>query len=281
MQNLNINTSGKTVTCDNTNVIINTNGSIRLESCYVEGTEQKYNYENRKLTKVSTNDNSTSPSTTYNAYSVGDTFTLNGDSYHIIENSGTSQDYVVALKDIPLTVSEVETYGVGHINGHVKSGPYIAGRAYDTNGYGNLLYYSNKDTCGYNGTEWVFTDCKTSYDDSEVRYAVDAWALDTFKHNELKTVDNYKARLLKYDELTSNLGYAIGLGTTGPSSNGVTPDWVYSNQYNYWTMSSKDDSSSYVWYVSNDGGYLNNCQVNEYANALRPVINVYKDKLPE
>ncbi len=44
---------------------------------------------------------------TYAAYSVGDSFTLNGDSYHIIADSGVSQDYVVALKDTPLTTSEV------------------------------------------------------------------------------------------------------------------------------------------------------------------------------
>ena len=40
---------------------------------------------------------------TYDSYSVGDTFTLNGDGYHIIDDSGTSQDYVVALKDTAIS----------------------------------------------------------------------------------------------------------------------------------------------------------------------------------
>ena len=92
LTSLDIQTSGQTVKCDNTNVIINTNGSIRLENCYVEDSNQKYNYDNKKLEKIS---NST---TTYKVYSVGDTFTLSGDSYHIIADSSESQDYVVALK---------------------------------------------------------------------------------------------------------------------------------------------------------------------------------------
>ena len=47
---------------------------------------------------------------TYDAYSIGDTFTFNGDSYHIIEDSSTSDDYVVALKDTALS-NTASSYG--------------------------------------------------------------------------------------------------------------------------------------------------------------------------
>ena len=165
LTSLDIQTSGKTVICDNTNVTIKTNGSIRLESCYVEDSNQKYNYDNKRLEKIS---NST---TAYKAYSVGDTFTLNGDSYHIIADSGVSQDYVVALKDTPLTVEEVETYGAGHVNVYTKmNGKALDVSYYDSNvgyninsGYGGISYYSAED-CG-NGN---YENCKSDYDESEV-----------------------------------------------------------------------------------------------------------------
>ena len=146
-----IHTSGEEVICDDI-VNIKADGKISLTNCYVSGTDEKYNYDNRKLTKVSTNDTSTNPSTTYNAYSVGDTFTLNGDSYHII-SVPANEDYVVALKDNPLTATEITSAG-GTV-GYTYS---------DTNQTGGMAYHASSST----------------YGTSTIKSVVDTWANNKF-----------------------------------------------------------------------------------------------------
>ena len=247
LTSLDIQTSGQTVKCDG-NVIINTNGSIRLENCYVEDSNPKYNYDNKKLEKIS---NST---TTYKVYSVGDTFTLSGDSYHIIADSSESQDYVVALKDTPLTVSEITAPDGVTVNDNLGDGSV-----------GGVPYHASSG----------------EYSISYVKQIVEAWTGTKFKNSELKTVDGYSARLIQLQELTGSLGYewtdngSFALWKKTES----TPNWVYNSAY--WTMSSEDDSSSIVWCVNNNGSLGRNYNVGYASEAVRPVINVYKDKLPE
>ena len=274
ISSLGINTSGKTVTCDNTNVIINTNGSIRLESCYVEGTDQKYNYDNKKLEKISSN-----TQTTYKAYSVGDVITVANEQYYVIANSETSSDYVTALKATPLTTSEVTTYGAGHINVNNR----YNGAVYDNNGRGGMAYYTS-ETCGYVNGSWVNDGCTTAYASSEVKYAVDAWAAAKFQNSELKEVNGYSARLITFDEVHS-FGYGDEPSDCGggycpyyPKTDSV-PGWIYNNNYWYWTMNPYESSSFYVWYVYNDGSLNNSGVSTNLHGAVRPVINVYKSKI--
>ena len=144
-----------------------------------------------------------------------------------------------------------------------------------------MAYYTN-ESCYSTSHSSYTTGCKTEYADSEVRYAVDAWAAAKFT-DELETVDGYSARLLKLEEL-GNLGYEWG-PTCATCSNGwiktaSVPSWVYSNNYWYWTMSQYNDYSTNVWYVD-EGGNVSTTYVNYNNGAVRPVINVYKDKLPE
>ncbi len=155
-------------------------------------------------------------------------------------------------------------------------------QASDLNGYGGMAYYSSAD-CGY-GSDSNNTDsgCTTSYNSSEIKYVVDAWAADKFKNDELKKVDNYKARLISLDDLTNNLGYSLGQvnpSTMGYVKSEFTPSWVYSGNL-YWTMSQYQDSSSDVWIVNYDGNLSDNGVYNfSGSGAVRPVINLYKSKL--
>ena len=272
LKNLNIHTSGEEVIYDDT-VSIKDDGKISLTNCYVSGTDEKYNYENRRLEKVNTNTTST-----YKEYSVGDTFTLNGDSYHIIENSGASQDYVVAFKDTPLTTSELNTHGAGHLNMYnTDSESDYYQQAYDTNGIGGMSSFTSK-TCNYIDD----SGCTTSYATSEIKYAVDAWTAAEFTNSELKTVDGYSARLINYDEIPierkeicTGSCYEVDI---------ISYDWIYNSDYWYWTMTPWQDgdnpSFSNVWGVNNVGE-LEIYGVYDISGAVRPVINVYKDKLPE
>ena len=210
-------------------------------------------------------------------------------NFHVIKDSGTSQDYVTLLLDTPLTATEVNTYGgVGTANNHVNkyvtsntSASYYQ-KAYDYNSAGYLAFYSS-ETCGYDSNNnWVTTGCNNNYADSDIKYVVDAWALDKTTSSDLKEIDGYKARMITYDELTDELGYEkASSGTIMPSSNGDTPNWVWNsgNNAGYWTMSGVADSTDRAWYVlGNDGGLLGSNVSNNYGS-VRPVINLLKSAI--
>ena len=236
----------------------------------------KYELVNTNQCKIETiNNKNTEKEIVYKAYNIGDEIIYNGMKFYVIAPSDTKQDYVTLLKDEPLTVDEVNTYGEGHINRYTSSS---VGTAYNRNGYGGMAYYSS-ETCGKVNGSSVYDGCITDYNTSEIKYVVDGWSKATLTQSELKEVEGYKARLLIHGELTTNLGYAKQTGTTPPSSNGETPSWVYSSDYYYWTMSTWNDSASSVWLVYRDGR-LNSTGVSNYGNGVvRPVINLKKSAI--
>ena len=186
-------------------------------------------------------------------YNIGDQVTYNGMDFYVIANSDKTKDSVTLLKAEPLTVDEVNKYGVGHINKYTSANQGTVGN-WQINGYGGMTYYSSEN-CGYVNGSWVTEGCTTDYDASEVKYAVDAWAVDKLNVNDLtKDSLGYTARLLTYEELTINLGYTRDVGATSMSLNTEkTPSWVYNERYYYWTMSQYDNSNSNIWYVYVDG----------------------------
>ena len=204
-------------------------------------------------------------------------------NFYVIENSDENSDSVTMLKAEPLTVDEVNTYGAGHVNRYTSSS---VGTAYNNNGYGGMTYYSS-ETCGYpNGSSGssVTTGCTTDYAQSEVKYAVDAWAKDKFQASDLKEDSlGYKARLLSIDDLTTNFGYEkTNSSTLYPSTNGdTTPSWVYNSNYWYWTMSQYEDSALYVWGVYSAGDLNRGYSVyyDGYGGAVRPVVTLLKSAL--
>ena len=176
--------------------------------------------------------------------------------------------------------------GVGTANNHVNkyvtsntSASYYQ-KAYDYNSAGYLAFYSS-ETCGYDSNNnWVTTGCNNNYADSDIKYVVDAWALDKTTSSDLKEIDGYKARMITYDELTDELGYEkASSGTIMPSSNGDTPNWVWNsgNNAGYWTMSGVADSTDRAWYVfGNNGGLGINY---DGRGPVRPVINLLKSAI--
>ena len=192
----------------------------------------------------------------YKVYNVGDKISLNSEDYYVIEKSGIGQDYVAALKDLPLTVAEVNQYGgVGTVNNHVnKYTQSSEGTAYNKNGYGGVAYLSS-DTCN-NG---VTSGCTYDYMLSDVKYILDAWAADKFLNDELKKVDGYYTRLLKKNEY-----------------NNISSNYTFHKNYQpYWSMSVYISGyPQYVWDFGN-----NATVVFDYKDVVRPVINVYKSVL--
>ena len=272
---LTIEYSGKEVVCGVAK--LNEDSSVYLSECTVGGVEVKDSsaddgwYHYGKSDKV-----------VYQTYSIGDEVTYNGMNFYVIADSDENSDSVTMLKAEPLTVDEVNTYGVGHVNRYTSSS---VGTATNQNGYGGMTYYSS-ETCGYVNSSWVETGCTTDYAQSEVKYVVDAWALDKFQSSDLSVdATGYSARLITLEELQSNLGYDISISTV-PSQNGDTPSWVYNNNYQYWTMTYDTIKSYRVWYIYNDGSLLTNyCSVCPYGGVydnyenVRPVITILKSAI--
>ena len=261
LDNLEISYNGPKVVCAQKS--LNYDGTVYMTNCSV----------NDLVVSDSSNKDG------YYHYKEKDEVTYNGIDYYVIKHSNEQSDTVTLLKKDPLTVDEVNKYGVGHVN--VNAHLNYQGTAYDVNGYGEMAYYSS-ETCGYTSASGyktsVETGCMTDYAKSEVKYVVDAWALDKLKASDLKEdKTGYSARLITYDELTDNFGYERSNESTVPSSsNGKTPSWVYSNWY--WTMSTVEDSASSVWEVASLG--IIHHQGNVYRiNAVRPVITILKSAL--
>ena len=233
LDNLTIEYTGNEVVCNIKT--LNEDGSIYLSECSVKGT---------KVKDTSTEDGyyhyGKTSSIAYQSYKIGDVVTYNGMNFYVIADSDEKSESVTLLKETPLTVDEVNTYGgVGTANNHVNmyftfdtSDSYYQ-TAYDNNGYGGMAYYTST-TCGWNGSSRVSDGCTTDYDASEIKYVVDAWTTDKLNASDL-TEDSlgYKTRLLSFEDLTTNLGYVLDDEATFeiyiPSEN--TPSWVYNSNY--------------------------------------------------
>ncbi len=194
----------------------------------------------------------------YRVYHVGDKITLNDEDYWVIENSEVNKDYIVALKDIPLTANEVNLYGIdsngiNHINNSGTTS--TSGRvAYDFNDNCDL----NKGLSGCN-----------KYDNAQIKYVVDSWAESTFNNQELKELDGYFARLLKLTEANNNL--------LCNKSNCKDSPYNWARSYTSWTFYDQmSDVYAYFVHGGTHHGYSYKCQDCYY---VRPVINVYKSAL--
>ena len=177
---------------------------------------------------------------TYTAYSIGDEVTYNNVDYRVIKNSSASESSITLLKAEPLTYEEVQTYSSG-------TGAHTS----DNNGIGGMQYGSTKN-----------------YETSYIKTTVDAWKTE-------KAPAASEARLVTLDDLTDNLGYVFDTEATSLSyiKTDNTPNWLYNEDYSYWTMS-PDDSS--IWVIYNDGRLGNTRYGTE---AVRPVIVISKSVL--
>ena len=184
----------------------------------------------------------------YEEYTLGTIIEYRGERFYVIEDSASSNSTVILLKSEALSYAEVQAYSDG-----------IGINIYDVNGYGVIPYHSNSSDYGV----------------SYIKIIVDNWANDKFGINGYK-----EARLVTLNELRDNLGY--DMATLNVSNYVINPDytpsWVHGYNYSYWTMSPKEDLSTYVWYVENYPGIRYN-DVNAAGSAIRPVIVLSKSAL--
>ena len=203
-------------------------------------------------------------------YSVGDRIQVagdkSGDYYRVIAASGSTQDYVVALKENPLSVDEVNTYGTGHVNMYIN---YPGGSDYQTaidteddNHSGGMAYYSSP-TCGIDD----YSVCTNNYDQSDVKYVVDAWAQGEIGNTNLELVGGYRARLITVPEYQTLSSYA----------------WRCDEGYEYYIMTAADEPD-YI-NIIDYWGYLSATSVafgSEFGYpVVRPVINLKKSAITQ
>ena len=269
IEQLTIEYSGDKVVCTTTQ--LNNDSSVYLAGCTVGGRNvEGYTYGSEELVSTPTN----------TTYQVGDEVTYNGVDYYVLKDSGAKDNVVTLLKAEPLTVAEVNTYGgVGTDNNHVNkyatndtTSDYYQ-TAFDYNGYGAIAYYTS-ETCGYDVGN---TGCTNSYDVSDIKYVVDAWAGD--KVSSGLSV----ARIITKEEYEALTDVETIPTPTAPNIT-YTPiyDWQYNNNYWYWTMSSYNDSIR-NWVVNQSGGlgngdvYYNYGAVDSNFGVVRPVVELYKN----
>ena len=156
---------------------------------------------------------------------------------------------------------------------HPSSSTYQIARDY--NGYGGVVYYSS-ETCGYDGSkgDWVFSDCGVSYSSSEIKYVIDSW-----KNTQAPLA--IEARLITLEEYKAQCEAEEYYASPSNLSTRYVPqyDWMYNNDYNYWTSSPYDDSMVQVFYIGEDGrfdiaGVVDDGGGSHYA--VRPVITLSK-----
>ena len=254
---LTIEYSGNQVECETTQ--INTDSSVYLAGCTVAGRSvENYTYGSDK-------------SPTYTAYTVGNQVTYNNVDYYVIKDSGAKESAVTLLKAEPLSVEEVNEYGAGHVNRYINGS---VGTAYDRNGYGGIAYYTS-ETCGYVNNTWVYGGCKNDYASSEIKYVVDAW-------KAAKAPAASEARLISKDEIETERKEYDPCGGCGAVATAdiAKYNWMYNNNYWYWTNTPYTDSSSSVWNVFSNGALGSSSVYSHNGNGVvRPVITISKSNI--
>ncbi len=225
----------------------------------------------------------------YTSYNQGDVVSYNGMDFYVLYDSDSSSNVLTLLKKEPLTVSEVEKYGVGHINRFTSSNQ---NQVININGYGSVVYYSSA-LCGivngsFNGN--LFVDCKSDYVSSEVKYIVDSWGEDNFNINDVwKDELGYNYRLITKEEILEYFNYTLyNESLRGYGYRPVTDtnqEWFYNNNYAYWTMTEIDKVNNGgnlngVMYIANDGSFqIEYGGIYDVPHTIRPVVLLRKKAL--
>lgn len=218
----------------------------------------------------------------YANYDIGQIVNLNGMDFYVINNSSSKDDYVTALKKYPLTAAEITQYGEGHINRYTQWNRGSV-RTFENNSeYGGMTYYSNID-CGYNGYPPIIVACTNDYNASDIKYTIDNWAKDKFDSQQLKEINNYKARLITVEELNDNLDCKNSICRMSKYS------WLNDSYYGinsstkefYWTMSGYINMYEVYAYTIPLNTIASDMEIiyNNETGMVRPVINIYKTAL--
>ena len=217
----------------------------------------------------------------------GTEYTIKDEEYITIRNSFKAQDYVVLMKKRGLSISDINTYGVGYINKYTKDNSGVPLEYTYEDGYrsGGVAYYSSS-LCGYINDSWVETDCKVDYNDSDIIHIVNNWSSNKFNNGELKEVDGYKARLITFSELKP-YNYSIGgHNYVGSDMNTNFAYWIMPSEGQVLSLNKGNYASQNGSTISISSGHKrisegNSVVESSYEYEIKPVINYQKSLLED
>ena len=193
-------------------------------------------------------------------YNIGDLVTYKNSKYYVIENTDSSKNYIVLLKEKPLNNGQVILYQDDKM---IFSTPY---------------YVSETCNGGMN-----ISGCTTNYSKSLIKEYIDEWSKNF--QEDLIEVEGYKTRLISLNDLLYNLDYdrdRYYATSFVYCKSEDTPEWVYNEEYPYWTNEIYEDSNHQV-YQNNTAGCLRVSIKNDdtdiipyESSTIRPVINLNK-----
>lgn len=99
-------------------------------------------------------------------------------------------------------------------------------------------------------------------------------------NEDLKEVNGYKIRLITIDEL-KELGFVDKTNTLYFEESSITPYWIRISNENYFVMKNNINSTGNIFMVNdyNNKSYIYETSITNTLGLVRPVINVYKDKI--
>lgn len=184
------------------------------------------------------------------SFEVGDAILYNNSYWYVLSDN---EDYVTLLKKDSLNASELGSYAI------------------DNGGeYQKIMYYKDSSCLSSN-------TCN-DYNSSNIKIVLDNYA-SSFSE-DLKEVNGYKIRLITIDELVK-LGFADKTNTLYYEESDNTPYWIGSNGGDYWVMNSSINNTNNTFTVVdyNNKSYVYESTVYNKLAMVRPVINLYKNKI--
>ncbi len=155
----------------------------------------------------------------YQSYKIGDIVEYNGVKFYVIKNSDGNDKEVTLIKATPLTVDEVNKYGiVNGINYINKYTSEYVGTAKDVGGYGGIAYYSS-EKCGYKDGKYSYDECKYDYESSDLKQIIDNWSKAILLKGDNNFTNKYKVNIINNGTLTHDLGYKITITGSPAISN--------------------------------------------------------------
>ena len=239
---LTIEYSGDRVVCSTTR--LNEDSSVYLSECTVGGRiVAGYTYG-----KGGGSEEPETPANT--SYSIGDQVTYNEVQYYVIKDSDAAESTVTLLKAEPLSYEEVQKY----LNG---SGIDVS----NNNNFGAIKYHNDS----------------VLYSTSYIKTVVDSWTDEIEKSGNIE-----ETRLLTYEELVNDLGMEFMVQASYMSliESDDTPEWLFGDNYSYWTMSINTNNENQVWIINNgECRCMSAISPDNYDYLIRPVIVLKKSAL--
>ena len=233
-----------------------------------EGKTKEYTIEDKDFIDLSNN-----------KYKTGDIIYYKGIKFYVLNSSKDDNNEIALVKVNPLTVDEVNEYGVGHINKY-SSNPNVVT---EKDNYGGVAYYTS-ESCNEIGFIVKKDGCTNNYDESDLKYIIDSWFKSIFDtDNKSFSNLNLSVRTINNKDLIDTLYYKT---PSKPAGTGIDIFYEPSNIENmldlsYCCTSIPHDDSDYYVKIGNSESIFFKEYVYDVNGLVCPVVTLKKNPLPD